>query len=106
MRSAWRAARACTSRRKARAIASTAAAMIMGIDKARHHELARSVDDLRAGVSRQVLAEPLDRLAGDQDVQLGRLMDVTLMVINPAAPDKNARNRSGAGHRTASPSSV
>src|SRR5215467_9467687 len=72
--------------------------MIMRVDEAGHHQLARSVNDFRAGVGRQVLPQPLDRLARDEDVGLRRLVDVAVMVVGAAAPDQNARRRGGVDH--------
>jgi hypothetical protein len=62
-------------------------------------EFAASVNDLGAVVSRQVLPHPLDCLARDKDVSSRGLVDVTVMVVDATAPDQNARDYCGLGHR-------
>jgi hypothetical protein len=59
----------------------------MSVDETGHDELARGIDDFDADVSRQVWPDPLDPLAGDQDINPRRLMNVAVMVVDAAAAD-------------------
>jgi hypothetical protein len=70
----------------------------MGVDEAGHHELARGVDDSDVGFRRKVWSDALDLLAADQDIDLRRLMNVAIMVVDATAADQNGWDPGGAGH--------